>query len=165
MVISGTWELPVGKDRTYLSGAPKAVDLIAGGWTFSPIFTFNSGTPILFGALMVNKPGSPELSDPTRSEWFDTSYFAKAAAYTIRSNPEYYSGLNGPINWNIDSTLSKYFRIRERYRLELRMEAYNMLNKIMWGAPNVTVTSALFGKISTQANQGRQFQYTVRIHF
>ncbi len=162
---SGTWELPVGKGRRYLSGAPKPVDLLMGGWIFSPIVTFNSGTPIQFGALSVLKPGSPQLSNQTLGEWFDTSYFAKQAAYTIRSNPEYYTGLNGPLNWNIDSTLSKYFRIHEHYRLEMRMETYNMLNKIMWGMPNMTATSALFGRISTQANQGRQFQYTVRIHF
>jgi hypothetical protein len=45
------------------------------------------------------------------------------------------------------------------------MEAYNLLNKIMWANPIVGVNNALFGEISQQSNRGREFQYTLRIHF
>jgi hypothetical protein len=50
-------------------------------------------------------------------------------------------------------------------RLEFKMEAYNMTNSFMAGPPNVTVTSSLFGRSTTQANLGRQMQYTLRLHF
>ena len=36
--------------------------------------------------------------------------------------------LVGPGLFNIDTTLSKRFRIRERYRVEIRAEAFNLLN-------------------------------------
>jgi hypothetical protein len=115
--------------------------------------------------MQVLKPGSPKLDQPTRQRWFDTSFFSQSVAYTPRTNPWYYDGLTGARSWNIDTTLSKRLPVTERVHAELRMEAYNLLNKIMWGAPNVNVTAALFGKISAQSNQGRQFQYTLRIHF
>jgi hypothetical protein len=164
--VSGTYELPLGKGRQFLSGAPRVVDLLIGGWSASPIFSYNSGTPIQFtNALQVVKPGSPKLDNPTPQQWFDTSFFKTPVANTPRANPYFYPGLTGPRNWNIDSTLSKYFRIRERYRVELRMEAYNLLNKIMRGAPPIGINNALFGKVTTQSNKGREFQYTLRIHF
>ena len=163
--VSGTYELPFGKNRQFLSGAPKALDLVVGGWSCSPIFSYSAGSPLLFGNLQQVKTGSPKLADPTFNEWFDTSFFKTALANTPRTNPNYYDGLTGPRNWNIDSTLSKQFRIHERYRVELRMEAYNLLNKIMWADPPVAINNALFGKVTKQSNTGREFQYTLRIHF
>jgi hypothetical protein len=158
----------VGKGREFLGNAPRAVNFLVGGWSCSPIFSYNSGDYLLFGNLDQVKPGSPKLADPTFNEWFDTSFFKTAIANTPRTNPWYYSGLTGPRNWNIDSTLSKHFpfHIRDRvYRAELRMEAYNLLNKIMWADPPVAATNALFGKVTKQGNTGREFQYTLRIHF
>lgn len=163
--VSGTYELPVGNGRPYLSHVPRAMDLVLGGWAFSPLFSYSSGAPLLFNAAQVLKAGSPKLDNPAPDQWFDTSFFARPVAYTLRTNPMFYDGLTGPRSWNIDTTLSKYFRIRERYRVELRMEAYNLLNKIMWGAPTMGVNNAQFGKIPRQGNQGREFQYTLRIHF
>jgi hypothetical protein len=45
------------------------------------------------------------------------------------------------------------------------MEAYNMTNSINWSTPNMSVDSALFGRITTQSNRGRELQYTLRVHF
>jgi hypothetical protein len=141
------------------------VESLLGGWSFSPLFTCNSGTPILFSDYSVVAPGSPKLEQPTRQAWFDVSKFAKQTAFTPRTNPWYYAGLNGPRQWNLDSTLSKSFRIMERLRAELRMEAYNLTNSILWANPNMAIDSALFGKVLRQSNRGREFQYTLRVHF
>jgi hypothetical protein len=53
----------------------------------------------------------------------------------------------------------------ERFRLEFRLEAYNLTNTIQWGNPNTSVTSSLFGRITSQANVGREVQYAARLHF
>ncbi len=162
---SGTYDLPMGKGRRYLSSAPRAVNFVLGGWSFSPLLTFESGKWIAFNAMQVVKSGSPELSDPTLDKWFDTSFFQRQPSYTDRSNPIYYPGLTAPRQWNLDTTLSKSFQINERFRCELRMEAYNTTNSIIWSSPNVSVDSALFGKITSQSNRGRELQYTLRLHF
>ncbi|WP_322801788.1 hypothetical protein, partial [Thermoflexus sp.] len=82
-----------------------------------------------------------------------------------RTNPKQYDGLRGPGRWNFDTTLSKSFRLTERFKLEFRMEAYNLTNSIMWSNPSTSVTSSLFGRITSQANRGRELQYAARIHF
>jgi hypothetical protein len=118
---SGTFDLPVGRDRRWLAGAPRAVNFVGGGWSFSPLFTLDSGSWLSFGAMQVVKSGSPKLDNPTRDKWFDTSFFQRQPSYTERTNPVYYAGLTGPRQWNLDATLSKSFRATERFRVELRM--------------------------------------------
>src|SRR6185312_12909781 len=135
--IAGTYELPFGKGRLLMSHAPRVVDLLLGGWSTSQIFQWNSGSYLQFGQMKVS--GNPVLSDPTNGKWFDTSVFSKADAYTPRTNPWTYSGLTGPGYWNIDSTLAKEFPLTERFRLELRIEAYNATNSFMAGNPGVDV--------------------------
>jgi trimeric autotransporter adhesin len=160
---AGTYELPFGHNRPYLSHIPRILDAALGGWSLSAELFMNSGTFIQFGQMIAN--GNPVLSNPTRDKWFDTSVFQKAAAYTPRTNPWMYPGLTGPGSFDIDSTLSKSFRITERFRLEFRLEAYNLTNTIMWSGPNVDVNSSLFGRITSQANVCREVQYAARLHF
>ncbi len=38
----------------------------------------------------------PDARCPTRDRWFDTSMFAAQPAFTPRTNPVFYDGLNGP---------------------------------------------------------------------
>jgi hypothetical protein len=109
--------------------------------------------------------GDPVLANPTRDMWFNTSVFAVAAPFTPRTNPRQYDGLTGPDSWNLNSTLAKFFQIRERMRLEVRLEAYNTTNSIMWSNPEVSRTSSLFGRVTNQANTGREVQYALRLHF
>jgi hypothetical protein len=69
--------------------------------------------------------------------------------------------------WNVDATVSKVFPIRERYKMEFRLEAYNATNSLMWANPNLAVGNALFGRSTQQAqgNRGREIQYTLRLQF
>ncbi|HEV2861910.1 MAG TPA: TonB-dependent receptor [Pyrinomonadaceae bacterium] len=49
------WDLPLGKNRRFLSNAPAVVDQIIGRWTISGVFRMPGGTPFL-----------PFLTDPNR---------------------------------------------------------------------------------------------------
>ncbi|MPY90237.1 MAG: carboxypeptidase regulatory-like domain-containing protein [Luteitalea sp.] len=162
--MSGTYELPFGRDRRLLSNVPGVVEAILGGWSTSGIFQWNSGAAIRFnGQMEVN--GDPRIDNPTRDEWFDTSAFSPMIAFTPRTNPYLFEGLTGPTFWNIDTTLSKEFRVSQRFRLEFRMEAYNLTNSFMPTQPVTDVLSSTFGRSINQANKGREFQYTMRLHF
>lgn len=164
--LGGTWEVPVGKGRKFLSNANRIVDGVLGGWGTSSLFMWNGGPLLTFGQM--NAPSeSPSISDPSRARYFDTSKFSLAAPYTPRTNPWYYSDLRGFGFWNLDSTLSKYFRVTERVRFELRMEFYNLPNAFMPSQPDLNVTSPNFGKSTWIAggNYGREIQYTARLHF
>ena len=106
-----------------MNSANKLVDGILGGWGVSALFTYNTGTPIRLGSASVS--GDPALSHPTSGEWFDITKVAVLPAFTVRTNPIQYSDLVGPRFVNLDATLGKQFRIAERVKFELRMEAYN----------------------------------------
>ena len=57
------------------------------------------------------------------------------------------------------------FDLTEKFKLEFRLEGYNLTNSVMPGNPNLTVTSTQFGGITSQVNYGREVQYTLRLHF
>jgi len=63
MNIAGTYELPFGKGRAYLSGAPRVLDAVVGGWRITPVFQSISGDFPRFGNLIVT--GNPCVSSPS----------------------------------------------------------------------------------------------------
>lgn len=163
--MSGTYELPFGRGRTFLSDAPRIVNAILGGWSTSGIFQWNSGAFLRFTGQMEYNGDDPSLDNPTRGKWFNTSAFSPMIAFTPRMNPYQFEGLTGPQFWNIDTTLSKQFHLTERFRLEFRAEAYNLTNSFMPSQPITDITLSTFGRSTNQANKGREFQYTLRLHF
>ncbi len=164
MTIAGSYDLPFGAGRPYLSNIHPVVNGVLGGWSMSGIFSYNSGQFIRFGSALVE--GDPAIDNPTRERYWGVSKFkGPLPAFTPRTNPWQYPGVTGPRFANIDATLSKFFPVTERVRLELKMEAYNLTNSFMASLPNANVTSSLFGRSTGQANRGRELQYTLRLHF
>jgi hypothetical protein len=166
MTIAGTYELPVGKGKQFGTSLHPVVNGIIGGWQTSGIFTYRSGEFLRFPAAEVVS-NDITIDNPGPQRWFNTDAFRVQPAFTQRTNPWQYSDITGPIMWNIDGTVSKIFPIQERYRLEFRLEAYNLTNSLMWANPNMTPGNALFGRSTTQAqgNRGREIQYTLRLQF
>ena len=164
MNIAGSYDLPFGANRPYLSNLHPVVDGIVGGWSLSGIFNYNSGQFVRFGAAVVE--GDPAIDNPTRDWYWDTSKFkGPLPAFTPRTNPWQYPGVTGPRFMNVDATLSKFFPLYGRTRLEVKMEAYNLTNSFMAAMPNANVTSSLFGRSTGQLNHGRELQYTLRVLF
>jgi hypothetical protein len=160
-----TWQIPVGRDRAWLSNVPTALDYVIGGWQYTTAARLYSGRPVLFGnAYAVS--GNPKIDSPTHERWFDTSLFAAQPAFTPRTNPASYDGLNGPGAWFVDMTLTKSFPIG-RYRLEARFEAYNAFNHTVWDQPDVTFGSANFGTVTRKRidSLGREIQVGLRFVF
>ena len=122
---------------------------------------WNGGPLVSFHNRPMVANGNPKIDNPTRERWFDTSVFEILPPYTQRTNPWYYDGLRGPGFWNLDTTLSKFFKITERVRFELRMEFYNMPNVFMPSQPNTNINSGTFGQSTGKArgNYGREIQY------
>jgi hypothetical protein len=170
-----TWELPVGRGRMLLKDAPKAVDMVLGGWQFTTTTRIYSGRPLFFSQNLI-VDGNPKLSHPTSSMYFDTTKFHALPTSTDpslppnlikRSNLWTYAGLVGPGVWQSDMTLNKSFRLTERFKLEVRGEAYNVFNRLQLANPTVDFTSANFGKITQKlvAYNGRELQYGLRLVF
>ncbi len=65
--------------------------------------------------------------------------------YTPRSNPWCYNGLDGPGAFFSDMTLTKKFNVTAKYRIEARVEAYNVFNKVVWDNPDLNLSSLFTG--------------------
>jgi len=165
LTFGSVYELPIGRNRLLLANAHPVVDAILGGWSISEIYTFNSGVFLRFGAMLAS--GNPAIDNPSRAQMFDTSKFTRQPAFTRRTNPLQFPGVTGPGYKNLDLTLAKTYRITERLKLEMRMEAYNASNSFMGASPNLNVDSSLFGRVVAQrgGTYGRQFQYSARLIF
>jgi hypothetical protein len=168
MNIAGTYEFPIGRGRRFMSQSHPILDAIVGGWTSSAIYWYNAGSRLHFDQMEV--VGDPKIEHPDK--WglmFNPAAFKfiADAGFKVRTNPRTYPGVQGPGYKNIDLSLSKNFRITERYRVEFKMEAYNLTNTFSGADPSVSVTAAAFGRVTAMAagTKGRELQYNLRISF
>jgi hypothetical protein len=66
----------------------------------------------------------------------------------------------------IDFSVFKNIRFSQRANFQIRVEAFNLLNKVQWPTPNTTVTNTAFGTVSqTQSNDPRFVQLAFRISY
>ena len=49
--------------------------------------------------------------------------------------------------------------------LELRIEAFNLLNTFNWGSPTTTLSSGQFGRITSQTGSPRIMQFGIKYGF
>ena len=76
--------------------------------------------------------------------------------------------LRGPGIANYNVSLLKRTPITERFNMEFRTEVYNLFNRVQFGPPNTTVTTAAnatTGVITTQINTPRTIQFALRFLF
>jgi hypothetical protein len=166
-VASGVWSVPSFGPRRGVLG------LLASDWTLSTIVTLQSGMPFAvtqqtnfnafagFGTQRPNLSGDPELPEDERttSRWFNTAAFSVAPQFTLGNasrNPA-----RGPGYRNVDLAASRRVRLQRGTTLELRVEAFNLLNTPAFGNPNGVLGSASFGSITT-AGDPRVIQLAVK---
>jgi hypothetical protein len=176
-VVSYLYELPFGRSRRFLSGAPAVVDALLGGWQFNGITTLQAGTPLsitanntagIFGArTQPNSTGAdPRLDGPVEdrlARYFDTSVYSQPAAFTFGNEPIVSPVLRAHGVRNFDLSLFKTFRVKQGIAAQFRVEALNAFNRVQFSAPNTSVTSSSFGVISGQANAPRQLQFGLKV--
>jgi outer membrane receptor protein involved in Fe transport len=165
LVVSAVYDLPFGRDRRLGRSMSRALDALAGGWTFSGIGTFQSGTPLIVSRPALRDTRSAKLDTPTIDRWFDTSAFAPAAPFTFGNVGRLQADVRNDGIRNVDVTLSKYLRFADRFRLQVRVDAFNAFNRPQFGRPNGTVTSPSFGRITTQANSPREIQLGIKFYW
>ncbi|MBI1894973.1 MAG: TonB-dependent receptor [Acidobacteria bacterium] len=172
LTASAIWEMPFGRGRAFLSGAPVLVNAILGGWQLSGIYSFTSGDPLTFtvpGATLGNgfstRPhviGDPRLDNPTRELWFNPAAFAAPERYQFGN-----SGiglLEGPGSHILNTALMKNFYIGESRYFQLRWELFNAPNVVNLNNPNTTLNQQTTGKI-LGAGDAREMQLGLKLVF
>jgi len=72
--------------------------------------------------------------------------------------------VQGPHFYRWDLSGRKRFTIVQGKTVEFRLDAFNALNRINYNNPQMTVTSADFGTI-TSAKTPRELQFSLRFEF
>ncbi len=106
--------------------------------------------------------GNPVPDNPTLDRWFNTSAFVANKPGQFGSTGR--NPLEGPGAFNLDIALIRRIRISERHSVQIRAEAFNVLNHPTFGTPRSSLTDTNFGRILT-ANDPRIMQFALKYAF
>ncbi|MFN7938505.1 MAG: carboxypeptidase regulatory-like domain-containing protein [Bryobacteraceae bacterium] len=182
LVISGNYDLPFGRGKTFLSNASGVAGKLVSGWVMNGIFTTQRGVPLflttaanqtgsLGGGSRPNSTGqSAMLEGPAQqrlNRWFDTSRFTAPAAFTYGNVARTLPDVRGPGLNNVDFSIFKNtaFGPEQRFNLQFRAESYNLFNRTEFSLPGTAFGTAQFGVISSQANDARLIQFALKLSF
>lgn len=180
-----TWEVPFGRGRHFGSNVHKAVDFALGGWNLAGISTFYSGrvlTPYIGdipssavrpNAGPSNRPDRGGASPYNGARGDRTQWYVGGLgqAFLLPANNVFgnygVNSMRGPHFFNQDLSLSKNFNVTEKYRFQLRGEAFNAFNHTNLGDPNMNVTDPSAGSITgiAPSYQMRRLQFALRFDF
>jgi hypothetical protein len=134
------------------------------GATFTVTTLANTTNAFSAGPLRPDLVANPELpsGERTLARWFNTAAFVNPAPFRFGNAPR--SGLRGPFQKTVDLTLAREFNLTERFRFDLRGEAYNALNHANFELPGRTLGAADFGAILS-ARPARTVQLGARVSF
>ncbi len=183
LVVSYVYDLPFGHGMRYLSHAPTMVNAVLGGWGVGGVTTLMTGFPLGFttaqnltnsfggGSRPNYVPGCAKqvAGDATQrlGEWFNTACFVQPAPFTFgdepRNDPELRAA--GVANW--DASAYKTFPIAhsDQVNMQFRAEAFNLFNRVQFGYPGLTQGASNFGIVSSQLNNPRLLQFSLRVNY
>ena len=175
------YELPWGKGRTWMTDAPKAVEMILGGWQVNNIVTLASGAPFdVYGdSSGSNQSPRPDYHggcsiDAGNRMWLSCpqSAFTKPATGTVGNLDRNY--FHGPGLHTWDASIFKNVQITERVQTQFRIEGFNLANTLQFQNPDGRFGSwsgsgwsnGNFGKVTnTRFASEREFQFALRVTF
>ena len=150
--VSGTYELPIGRDRQFLSHQGKVMDAIIGGWDTNGILTLQDGQPGTvpcpitttsgFGCNADKVPGqNPDSGPHNVNQWLNPAAYTNPPVATTVGQSDYSPLGGGPSNFRgpgfhrLDFSLFKQFPVTERVRIEFRSEFFNLANHPNFSLP------------------------------
>src|SRR5208337_476006 len=141
------YDLPFGRGRSHMADAPRFIDYIVGGWTWSGIISWRTGYPFSVHtgafptAFTLDSPAlvvSPQgLGGGIHTDSGGNLQFFKdsTAALNSLSFPEggligTRNAMNGPGFWEVDMGVSKGFTMpwSEKQKLVFRWDSFNTFN-------------------------------------
>lgn len=182
------YELPFGKGKRWLTSGAGA--WILGGFSFSGIFSHESGLPMRItipNGLPINngqlRPNLVQGVDPVfdfkQSEFralnalsgergnvlLNRSAFASPAPFTFGNLGPMLPYVRGFMFSNEDISLAKRIVIGEKQFIEIRTDWFNAPNRTQYQNPVTDLTSANFGLVTGQRNAARSIQFGIRYAF
>jgi hypothetical protein len=171
---SSIYQIPYGRGRRF--GNRSVAGAILGDWSVSSVLIWQTAPPFTVttatnttqafsaGPLRADVIRNPNLSSSQRSltRWFDTDAFAQPVVNQFGNQGV--NILRGARRSSLNASILRDFRLRENLRLQIRGEAFNVLNHANFGLPGQTFGNADFGVVNSAADP-RRMQLGVRCVF
>jgi hypothetical protein len=142
-------------------------------WTLSTTIVTGSGTPetptysatvpgaTCFNCIRPNVTGAPISSSAPGVHLNTAAYSAPTAGQWGNARVD---SITGPNQFSLNGTMARTFRLHDRFNLDARVDATNLLNHVVYSGWNTTWNNPLFGT-PTNANGMRALQITMRLRF
>jgi hypothetical protein len=157
--VRNTFTSYIAYDLPVPSHGPK---LLLGGWQLNSLLSFHTGQPFTVragknysgtfeGKDMVNVIGDP-FQGVNHSltngyvQWINPAAFQAPAAGTFGTETR--NQFYGPGFADVDFSVFKTTRIKERLSTQFRVEIFNLFNRRNYPNPNTTLSSGSFGRIT-----------------
>ncbi|MFN7919691.1 MAG: carboxypeptidase regulatory-like domain-containing protein [Bryobacteraceae bacterium] len=140
--------------------APGPARLFVSGWELSGLVELMDGTPLamsatpnrsnsLGGGSRPNRAAgqNPRLDNWTPQRAFNTAAYVAPEAFTFGNVSRTEPTLRAPGWATVDASLLKTFDLYEGVRLQFRVEAYNLQNRVNFQRPNTALGTPQFGQI------------------
>jgi hypothetical protein len=162
--IYGVQPLPFGRNRRFLNQG--VLSRIAGGWQLNGVTSIMQGRPftIASSATSINTVGNAQTGDQVKEDiefyggigrgvqYFDATAFRPPVG--VRYGTSGRNILFGPSIVNVDASLFRSFRVKEKVNMQFRWEVFNISNTPAFGNPGATVSSATFNADGTVRTNG-----------
>ncbi len=185
--LSGNYELPVGRNRRFLSRSGGFKDALLGGWSMNWILTLNDGQPVTIncitpgaagvGCFALLVPGQDRYAGKHNvDQWMNPEAFTDPPRATTIGQTDftplggYRTPIVAPGFHRVDWSVFKQFKTSEVTHLEFRAEFFNLTNHANFAAPSQLnyKDAAHFGKITStidSPNDPRQIQFALKFYF
>jgi hypothetical protein len=175
--IAYTYELPFGPGKKFLKSG--IASKIAGGWQFNGVQQYQTGKPVtltanntlpIFNGVLrpdvnLDVPHVLDHPNPLGDPWLNRNAFAVPQTFHFGNASREYTDMRAQ-NLSYEAFgLIRRVRVQERATVTIRAEFFNMFNRVVFGAPASNISSTGFGRVSSQANNPRQGQVSLRVDF
>jgi hypothetical protein len=171
---SFNYELPLGRRRALLSNVKGLADALVGGWQLNGVVTLLSGRPFTpqYNAPDVTQQRPDLIGDPYTN--IPDGLTFNPAAFTrpipTAQDPTAFGNagrniLIGPGFRSVDLSLLKNFQLREGLRLQFRAETFNAFNHPNFQIPVNFLDDSDVGRVRITANEGREWQFALKLIF
>ena len=143
-------------------------------WTVAT--TINAGTGLPLTPTILSAVNGTGVTGPIRPDYTGAALYAAPTGFLL--NPAAYivapsgqwgnagrNSITGPDQFTLNASLARTFRLRDRYNLDLRVDATNAINNVTFASWNTIVNSAQFGLPTPPANAMRDLTTTLRLRF
>ncbi len=192
-LISLDWvyAIPVGRGKTLLAGANRVVDAVIGDWQFAGLSRWSSGLPfsvgapvyttdwqipsngVVTGTVQIHKHilnGVPQVFAGNSSATINAGIYTGSPirlAYPGEAGQR--NNFRGDGYFDIDSSLSKSWKLPEKIDLKFAAEVYNVGNNVRFDCSplnlNANLTQGTFGAYSGLLSTYRRMQFGLRLDF